>query len=183
MSQYVVQKCSSPIVSARAQLQDPHCRRIHISLQALFEALRWTIMGASSALHIWDPDKETFILRGLEDRQNGLVVITGYDEEVSARFVRLCLTSSWWTSQMNILQSHRQIHQDRDSCTSDRSSCQRSTEQVRYSLHPQAVNFFEHVRRAQSPVFHAFVHAISDYCSVEKYGPVSHADRQIWHKH
>lgn len=58
-------------------------------------------MGASSALHIWDPNKETFILRGLEDRQKGLVVITGNDEEVSARFVRLDLTLTWLTSQID----------------------------------------------------------------------------------
>lgn len=53
----------------------------------LFRSLLLTVSGTSSHLHIWDPAQQKFVLRGLQGRKDGQIVIVGKDEVVSARLV------------------------------------------------------------------------------------------------
>ncbi|TCD62598.1 hypothetical protein EIP91_006644 [Steccherinum ochraceum] len=109
---------------AHPPLQSHRVFRRHISPEQLFESLRWTIIGASSGLHVWDPQTRAFVLRNTTPKQQGILVVTGMDEATSERFVLIGVM---------IRRVDTFIHNLR--------------------------------KRRLSPVFHAFVHAISTIAS------------------
>lgn len=43
-------------------------------------------MGASSKLHVWDPQRECFIIRGVQRDKRGILSIIGKDETITHRF-------------------------------------------------------------------------------------------------
>lgn len=58
---------------------------VYTQVRELFQSLLLTVSGTSSPLHIWSPALQRFVLRGLQDKQRGHIVIVGKDEIVSAR--------------------------------------------------------------------------------------------------
>ncbi len=60
---------------------------MYARVSELFESLILTVSGTSSHLHIWDPESQTFLLRNLQGKDQGHIVIVGKDEVVSARSV------------------------------------------------------------------------------------------------
>ena len=80
--------------SAHPRLQDPLQFRKYVSPDDLLEGLRLTVAGGSSALHVWDSDRQAFLLRGTIPQQRGAVIVIGYDDVVSERFV---MSSRWST--------------------------------------------------------------------------------------
>lgn len=60
---------------------------MYARVSELFESLILTVSGTSSHLHIWDAAIEKFVLRNLQGKEEGHIVIVGKDEVVSARSV------------------------------------------------------------------------------------------------
>lgn len=44
-----------------------------------------TLLGVSSPLHVWDPEKESFSFRGLSDNETGKLVVPPLDDVASQR--------------------------------------------------------------------------------------------------
>lgn len=45
-----------------------------------------TVLGASSALHHWDPSSETFVLSRPPDKKSAIMLIDGKDEVITDRY-------------------------------------------------------------------------------------------------
>ncbi|KAH9892864.1 Spc98 family-domain-containing protein [Cubamyces lactineus] len=76
----------------RPPLQDPDVKLVYVHAHELLESLLLTVSGTSSALHIWDPASEKFVLREVQGNSTGHVVIVSKDEVVSASLLRRFLT-------------------------------------------------------------------------------------------
>ncbi|KAI8993788.1 Spc98 family-domain-containing protein [Trametes punicea] len=76
----------------RPPLQDPDVQLVYADVQELFDSLLLTVCGTSSQLHIWDPAIQKFVLRNLDGRSRGRIVIVGKDEVVSASLLQRFLS-------------------------------------------------------------------------------------------
>ncbi|KAH8083806.1 Spc98 family-domain-containing protein [Cristinia sonorae] len=76
----------------RPYLQDSSLHRKYVSAHELFESLRWTVAGSSSAIHIWDATSQKFTFRGILPDQQGTIVLIGNDEVVSESFIQRFLS-------------------------------------------------------------------------------------------
>ncbi|CDO76725.1 hypothetical protein BN946_scf184796.g19 [Trametes cinnabarina] len=95
-SPFLSEQSSDTFASARYHvrppLNDPDVQLIYVHVEELFESLLLTISGTSSHLHIWNPISETFVLRKLNGKSQGELVIVGKDEIVSTSLLRRFLT-------------------------------------------------------------------------------------------
>ncbi|KAJ2989449.1 hypothetical protein NUW54_g8779 [Trametes sanguinea] len=91
----------------RPPLHDPDVQLIYVHVQELFDSLLLTIAGTSSHLHIWDSAVEKFVLRNLEGKPKGQLVIVGKDEVVSASLLQRFLTIGNMMRRLELL-SERQ---------------------------------------------------------------------------
>ena len=73
--------------SLRPPLQHPDVQLVYVQVPDLFQSLLLTVCGTSSHLHIWDSSLQKFVLRNLQGRKRGEIVIVSKDEVLSARFV------------------------------------------------------------------------------------------------
>ena len=74
--------------SIRPQLSDTATQIIYVKQSELLSSLRLTLMGATSNFHVWDPQQECFILRGVDQDKNGILSIIGRDETITQRWDR-----------------------------------------------------------------------------------------------
>ena len=65
--------------------QDQMDRVFNTTPHELFEYLLISLTGVSSPLHVWNPDTESFFLRGLTEIERGKVLISSLDESTSQR--------------------------------------------------------------------------------------------------
>lgn len=72
--------------SIRPQLSNAATEIIYVEQSELLASLRLTLMGASSKLHVWDPQRECFIIRGVQRDKRGILSIIGKDETITHRF-------------------------------------------------------------------------------------------------
>lgn len=69
-----------PLIDSRTEFK-------YVTQETLLGALKMTVLGISSPLHIWDPDSETFVQLVAEGSAKGFLLIDDKDEVVSARFL------------------------------------------------------------------------------------------------
>ncbi|KAI0356163.1 hypothetical protein OH77DRAFT_1423763 [Trametes cingulata] len=95
-SPFLSEQSSEVFASARyyvrPPLQDPNVQLVYTRVPELFESLLLTVSGTSSHLHIWDPAIQKFVLRNLQGKESGQLVIVGKDEVVSASLLQRFLT-------------------------------------------------------------------------------------------
>ncbi|CCM00410.1 uncharacterized protein FIBRA_02440 [Fibroporia radiculosa] len=84
LSQQTSQAFASVRYYIRPPFRDPRVRLLYVDAEALFQSLKSLLFGVSSALHIWDPRLETFILKGIPSGMKGVIVLTGIDEAISS---------------------------------------------------------------------------------------------------
>jgi hypothetical protein len=72
--------------SVRPQLSNTTTEIIYVEQSELLTSLRLTLMGATSNFHIWNPQQERFLLRGVHHDKNGILSIIGKDETITQRF-------------------------------------------------------------------------------------------------
>ncbi|OSD04024.1 hypothetical protein PYCCODRAFT_1364885 [Trametes coccinea BRFM310] len=110
-SPFLSEQSSETFASARYHvrppLHDPNVQLIYVHVQELFESLLLTISGTSSHLHIWDPIVEKFVLRDLEGKTKGQLVIVGKDEVVSASLLQRFLTIGNSMRRLELFSEHR----------------------------------------------------------------------------
>lgn len=73
--------------SIRPPLRDMSTQFVYISTNQLFQSLRMMLTGNASPIFVWDALQEKFGLRGVEPTKQGVLVIKGKDETISARYV------------------------------------------------------------------------------------------------
>jgi hypothetical protein len=71
--------------SVKPQLSDATTQIIYVKQSELLGSLRLTLMGATSDFHVWDPQQECFILRGVDQDKKGILSIVGRDETMTQR--------------------------------------------------------------------------------------------------
>jgi hypothetical protein len=71
--------------SIRPQLSNSMTEIIYVDQPELLISLRLTLMGATSKFHVWNPQQERFILRGVDPDKNGILSIIGRDETITQR--------------------------------------------------------------------------------------------------
>ena len=71
--------------SVRPQLSNAATTIIYVKQSELLVSLRLTLMGATSNFHVWNPQQECFILRGVHHDKNGVLSIIGRDETITQR--------------------------------------------------------------------------------------------------
>ncbi|RPD78227.1 hypothetical protein L226DRAFT_558242 [Lentinus tigrinus ALCF2SS1-7] len=95
-SPFLTEQSSETFASARYHVRppvyDPEVQLVYVHVPDLFQSLLLTVSGTSSHLHIWDPAQQKFVLRGLQGRKDGQIVIVGKDEVVSASLLKRFLT-------------------------------------------------------------------------------------------
>ncbi|KAI0743786.1 Spc98 family-domain-containing protein [Daedaleopsis nitida] len=87
----------------RPPLHDPDVRLVYVLLPELCQSLLLTVSGMSSHLHIWDHDQQKFVLKNLEGRLDGRIVIVGKDEVVSASLMKRFITIGTLTRRLELL--------------------------------------------------------------------------------
>ncbi|KAI0779845.1 Spc98 family-domain-containing protein [Fomes fomentarius] len=95
-SPFLSEQTSDTFASARYHvrppIQAPDVKLVYVQVTELFASLLLTVSGTSSQLHIWDAVQQKFVLRNLQGKERGKVVIVGKDEVVSASLVQRFLT-------------------------------------------------------------------------------------------
>ncbi|KAG6828692.1 hypothetical protein H0H92_007054 [Tricholoma furcatifolium] len=70
------------------RLRDPAVQMVYVSQSNALNALKMTLLGASSVYHTWNPVLERFTQTGEENERIGYILIDGKDEVVSTRSAR-----------------------------------------------------------------------------------------------
>ncbi|KAI0702946.1 Spc98 family-domain-containing protein [Cerioporus squamosus] len=95
-SPFLSEQSSKTFASARYHVRppiyDPDVQLVYVHVPDLFRSLLLTVSGTSSHLHIWDPAHQKFVIRGLQGRKDGQIVIVGKDEVMSASLLKRFLT-------------------------------------------------------------------------------------------
>ncbi|KAM5533317.1 hypothetical protein V8D89_012991 [Ganoderma adspersum] len=95
-SSFLSEQSTNSFASARYHLrppiQDPNVHLVYTQVPELFQSLLLTVSGTSSHLHIWYPVLQRFVLRGLQEKQKGRIVIVGKDEILSSSILKRFLT-------------------------------------------------------------------------------------------
>lgn len=81
--------------SIRPQLSNTTTEIIYVEQSELLTSLRLTLMGATSNLHVWDPQQECFILRGMQQGKDRILSIVGKDETVTHRLAPFIPKAAW----------------------------------------------------------------------------------------
>jgi len=81
--------------SVRPQLSSAATVIIYVKQSELLVSLKLTLMGATSNFHIWDPQQERFILRGVHRDKNGVLSIIGRDETITQRSASSISKDAW----------------------------------------------------------------------------------------
>ncbi|KAF8658255.1 hypothetical protein AX16_002031 [Volvariella volvacea WC 439] len=88
---------------AATRLRAPHAGVLHVSNQDVLKALKMTVSGTSSTLHIWNMELETFVQRGVLPGQVGYIMIDGQDEVSSKSVVHRFLKIGTLMRRLEIL--------------------------------------------------------------------------------
>ncbi|KAI0829680.1 Spc98 family-domain-containing protein [Trametes gibbosa] len=111
-SPFLSEQSSDTFASARyfvrPPLQDPNVQLVYTRVPELFDSLLLTISGTSSHLHIWDVDSQTFVLRNMQGREKGHIVIVGKDEVVSTSFLQRFITIGNLMRRLELLADKRE---------------------------------------------------------------------------
>ena len=75
--------------SVRPQLSDTTTEIIYVEQSEFLASLRLTLIGATSNLHVWDPQRERFTLRGAPHDKSGVLSIISRDETITQRLASL----------------------------------------------------------------------------------------------
>ena len=81
--------------SIRPQLSNTTTEIIYAEQSELLASLRLILMGATSNFHVWDPQQERFILRGVYQDKNGILLIIGRDETITQRLAQFFSKNAW----------------------------------------------------------------------------------------
>ncbi|OCH93115.1 hypothetical protein OBBRIDRAFT_725379 [Obba rivulosa] len=97
----------------RPALSDPTVHLIYTTPSELFNSLRVTLTGTSSALHIWDSQTHSFRFRNALNHQRGVIIIVGTDEIVSASFTQRFFTIGTLMRRIEIMinEGRQRLHQ------------------------------------------------------------------------
>lgn len=60
---------------------------VYVTPRDLLHSLRVSLTGTSSPLHLWHSGLEIFLLKNVEKDKQGVIVLIGKDEVVSARLI------------------------------------------------------------------------------------------------
>ncbi|KAH9949631.1 Spc98 family-domain-containing protein [Amylocystis lapponica] len=95
-SPFLSQQSSQIFASARyyvrSPLQDPTTQLVYVTTEELLQSLRMSLTGTSSALYLWDPTSETFMMRNIKPDKRGVIIMIGKDEVVSSSLCQRCLS-------------------------------------------------------------------------------------------
>ncbi|KAI0645384.1 Spc98 family-domain-containing protein [Trametes meyenii] len=92
----------------RPPVQDPNVHLVYAHVPELLDSLLSTVSGASSHFHIWDPAIHKFVLRDLECRERGQIVIVSKDEVTSNSLLQRFLTIGNLVRRLEILADSRE---------------------------------------------------------------------------
>jgi len=81
--------------SVRPQLSNAATEIIYVEQSELLASLRLTLMGATSNFHVWSPQQERFILRGVDHEKSGILSIIGRDEMTTQRLASFISKNTW----------------------------------------------------------------------------------------
>ncbi|KAF9646581.1 hypothetical protein BDM02DRAFT_3099578 [Thelephora ganbajun] len=87
----------------RPQLSNAATEIIYVEQSELLASLRLTLMGATSNFHVWNPQQECFILRGLHHGKSGILSIIGRDEAVTQSCISRFLTIGTLSRRLEVL--------------------------------------------------------------------------------
>ncbi|KAI0371144.1 hypothetical protein BV20DRAFT_1120885 [Pilatotrama ljubarskyi] len=106
LSEQTTEVFASARYYVRPPLQDPNVQLVYTRVPELFGSLLLTVSGTSSHLHIWDPVIQKFVLRNLQGKESGQLVIVGKDEVVSASLLQRFLTIGNLMRRLELLADH-----------------------------------------------------------------------------
>lgn len=75
----------STYFSVQPRLNDPTKTMVYVTQTELLNALKMTVLGTSSIFHIWNTSEERFVQSGVEEGNQGFLLMDGKDEVISQR--------------------------------------------------------------------------------------------------
>ncbi|KAI0674988.1 Spc98 family-domain-containing protein [Trametes maxima] len=111
-SPFLSEQSSGAFASARYYLRPPiKDRNVHLvyaHVPELLESLFSTVSGTSSHFHIWDPVTHKFVLRDLDGKERGQIVIVSKDEIVGNSLLQRFLTIGNLMRRLEVLADSRE---------------------------------------------------------------------------
>ncbi|KAF9467451.1 gamma-tubulin complex, DGRIP91/SPC98 component protein [Collybia nuda] len=87
----------------QARLNDPTKTMVYVTQAELLNALKMTVLGASSIFHVWDASEERFVQSGVEKGNQGFLLMDGKDEVVSQSLISRFLTIGTLLRRLEVL--------------------------------------------------------------------------------